>query len=147
MESSATVDIDRCECWRANIRNARTHARTLTRYIPPRPQLHLQRHPSLLCSTSGAATQPYSNPAAAGSLNYATTPVECCSDVRTNFLHYFLFWFTTSPSACLSVRDCKRARLGRVRPCSREFVGVFVTQGRASVVRAQTAVSLPRSAL
>ena len=30
-------------------------------------------------------------PAAAGSLNYATTPVECCSDVWTNFLHCMTF--------------------------------------------------------
>lgn len=30
-------------------------------------------------------------PAVVGSLNYATTPVECCSDVWTNFLHCMTF--------------------------------------------------------
>lgn len=87
----------------------------------------------LLCSVSEgtAAARPFSNPAAAGSLNYATTPVECCSDVQTN--HVLLFWLTASPSACLSVDDCTGERLGRV----------LETRGRASIVRAHIAVSLP----
>lgn len=34
---------------------------------------------------------PFMLPAAVRSLNYATTPVECCSDVWTNFLHCTTF--------------------------------------------------------
>lgn len=36
-------------------------------------------------------TRPLMLPAAVRSLNYATTPVECCSDVWTNFLHCMTF--------------------------------------------------------
>lgn len=104
---------DRCECWRTK-NKSHVHEQS---YIPP-PLM-----PSiLLCSVSkgaaAVAARPFSNPAAAGSLNYATTPVECCSDVRTNFLHYvLLFWLMASPSACLSVDDCTGERLGRARVC------------------------------
>lgn len=111
MESSALVKTG----VNAGERKKQSHVHEQS-YIPP-PLM-----PSiLLCSVpkgAAAAARPFSNPAAAGSLNYATTPVECCSDVRTNFLHYvLLFWLMASPSACLSVDDCTGERLGRARVC------------------------------
>lgn len=72
-------------------------------------------------------------PAAVGSLNYATTPVECCSDVWTNFLHCMTFellqcvpvfrldpvctcvcvcvWVRACVHVCMHVPLCNRARV------------------------------------
>lgn len=55
-----------------------------------------------LCPPTHSPTNqpdPVMLPTAVGSLNYATTPVECCSDVRT----YFLLCMTFELSQCVPV--------------------------------------------
>lgn len=66
---------------------------------------------------------PFMLPAAVRSLNYATTPVECRSDVWTNFLHCMTFELLEC--LCFPLRTCVRAHVCMF-VCMSHFVTVCV---------------------